>query len=315
MRKLPVLLLTAALLLLLGTPAAHPADNGSWSVRPATGPSGERPSLYLFAAPGTTLTDRVTVTNKTAKPLTLRLYAADAYNTPRDGGFAVRDRNEKQRSIGAWARTDRDTVTVGPRASVTVPLTIEVPENAEPGDHSGALIALDERVEATRRGALAVGVRRAVGARIHLRVNGPTVPALSVEDIRIERHRPLVPGTGTSRAVISYTLHNRGNVTLAPAVALRAEGLFGRTLLKRGLTKLPAELLPRQQVRLTETWEGAPQLDRAEVELTATAKGTRESAAVAFLAVPWLLAGALAVLVAAGTALWARARRRRTRTA
>lgn len=315
MRKLSVLLLTGALLLFLGAPAAHPADNGSWSVQPTSGPSGERPSLYLSAAPGTTLTDRVTVTNKTAEPLTLRLYAADAYNTPRDGGFAVRDRNEKQRSVGAWARTDRDTVTVGPKASVTVPLTITVPENAEPGDHPGALIALDERVEATRRGALAVGVRRAVGARIHLRVNGPTVPALSVEDVRIEQDRPLVPGAGRSRAVISYTLRNRGNVTLAPTVALRAEGLFGRTLLERGLTKLPTELLPRQQVRLTETWDGAPQLDRAEVELTATAKGTRESAAVTFLAVPWLVAGLLAVLVATGTALWARARRRRTRTA
>ncbi|MCI4042529.1 DUF916 domain-containing protein [Streptomyces sp. TRM75563] len=316
MRKFSVLLLTGALLLFLGAPAAHPADNGSWSVQPASGPSGERPSLYLSAAPGSTLTDQVTVTNKTAEPLTLRLYAADAYNTPRDGGFAVRDRKERQRSIGAWARTDRDTVTVSPKASVTVPLTITVPENAEPGDHPGALIALDERVGTARRGTLAVGVRRAVGARIHLRVNGPTVPALSVEDIRIEQDRPLVPGTGRSRAVISYTLHNRGNVTLAPAVALRAEGLFGRTLLARALTKLPAELLPRQQVRLTETWDGAPQLDRAEVELTATAKGTRESAAVTFLAVPWLVAGLLAVLVAAGTAaLWARARRRRTRTA
>ncbi|MDW4901460.1 DUF916 domain-containing protein [Streptomyces californicus] len=312
MRMLSVLLLAAALLL-LGTPAARPADNGSWSVQPASGPSGERPSLYLFAAPGTTLTDKVTVTNKTAKPLTLRLYAADAYNTPRDGGFAVRDRGEKQRSVGAWARTDRDTVTVGPRASVTVPLTITVPDDAEPGDHPGALIALDERVEAVRRDALAVGVRRAVGARIHLRVNGPTVPALSVEDLRIDQDRPLVPGTGTSRAVISYTLHNRGNVTLAPAVALRAEGLFGRTLLERGLTKPPAELLPRQRVRLTETWDGAPELDRAEVEITATAKGTRESAAVTFLAVPWLLAGVLALLAAAGGALWVRARRRPAR--
>lgn len=166
---------------------------------------------------------------------------------------------------------------------------------------------------AARRGAVAVGVGRAVGARIHLRVNGPTVPALSVEDIRIERRRPLVPGTGTSRAVIPYTLHNRGNVTLAPAVALRAEGLFG--LLERGLTRPPAELLPRQRVRLTETWDGAPQLDRAEIRLTATAKGTRESAAVTFLAVPWLLAGLLALLLTAGTALWAQARRGRTRPA
>ncbi|RPK84734.1 hypothetical protein EES46_23770 [Streptomyces sp. ADI98-10] len=78
-------------------------------------------------------------------------------------------------------------------------------------------------------------------------------------------------------------------------------------MLERG----PTKLLPRQ-VRLTETWDGAPRLDRPEVELTATAEGTRQSSAVTFLAVPWLVAGLLAVLVSAGTGLWVRARRRRT---
>ncbi|MFJ4961139.1 WxL protein peptidoglycan domain-containing protein [Streptomyces sp. NPDC088729] len=315
-RRLSLLLTalpTTAALLVSGAPAAHAADNGSWSVQPASGDAGERPYFYLSAKPGSTLTDRVTVTNKTAEPLTLRLYAADAYNTARDGGFAVRAFDEKQRSVGAWARTDRTKVTVGPRRSVTVPLTITVPEDAEPGDHPGALVALDERMESARRGSLAVGVRRAVGARIHLRVDGPAVPALSVEDVRVEQRRPLVPGTGKSRAVITYTLHNRGNVTLDPKVALRAEGLFGRTLLDRKLTKVPAEMLPRQQVRLTETWEGAPQLDWGEVALTASAEGTRESAAVSFLAVPWLLAGLLAVTAAAaGTFLGLRIRSRRS---
>lgn len=313
MRKLSVLLLTGVLLL-IAPPAAHAADNGSWSVYPAAARSAARPYFYLSADPGATLTDRVTVTNKTARPLTFRLYAADAYNTARDGGFAVRAQDEKQRSIGAWARTGRDRVTVKARGSVTVPVTITVPEDAEPGDHPGALIALDERVEDAEQGAVALGVRKAVGARIYLRVNGPTMPALSVDDIRVEHSRPLVPGTGKSRAVISYTLRNRGNVTLNPEVALRAEGLFGRTLLARDLKKIPSELLPRQQVRLTETWAGAPQLEWGEIRLTATARDTRESATAPYIALPWLVAAALGVIVAAGTGLWIRARRGRART-
>ncbi|MFD9426496.1 MULTISPECIES: WxL protein peptidoglycan domain-containing protein [unclassified Streptomyces] len=313
MRKLSVLLLTGALLL-IAPPAAHAADNGSWSVYPAAAGSAARPYFYLSADPGATLTDRVTVTNKTARPLTFRLYAADAYNTARDGGFAVRAQDEKQRSIGAWARTGRDRVTVKARGSVTVPVTITVPEDAEPGDHPGALIALDERVEDAEQGAVALGVRKAVGARIYLRVNGPTMPALSVDDIRVEHSRPLVPGTGKSRAVISYTLRNRGNVTLDPEVALRAEGLFGRTLLARDLKKIPSELLPRQQVRLTETWAGAPQLEWGEIRLTATARDTRESATASYIALPWLVAAALGVIVATGTGLWIRARRGRART-
>ncbi|MFB6986293.1 WxL protein peptidoglycan domain-containing protein [Streptomyces sp. NPDC056304] len=314
MRKLSVLLL-AGVLLLTGAPAVHAADNGSWSVYPSTARAGQRPYFYLSADPGATLDDRVTVTNKTDRPQTFRLYAADAYNTPRDGGFAVRARNERQRSVGAWAKTDRDRITVRPHGSVTVPVTITVPEDAEPGDHPGALVALDERIDPADAGAVAVGIRKAVGARIYLRVNGPTMPALSVDDVKVEHTQPLVPGTGKSRAVISYTLHNRGNVTLNPKVALRAEGLFGRTLLARDLKKIPSELLPRQQVRLTEQWTDAPQLEWGEIEVTASARDTRESAAVGYFALPWLMAGVLLVIVGAGTGLWIRARRSRTGTA
>ncbi|MFI1467443.1 WxL protein peptidoglycan domain-containing protein [Streptomyces wuyuanensis] len=317
MRRLPapLLPLLAPLLalaaLLLAVPAAHAADNGEWSVEPTASGLGRRPYFYLSADPGTTLTDSVTVTNKTAAPLTFVLYAADAYNTERDGGFAVRTRQERQRGVGAWAKPDRARLTVPARSAVTVPYTLTVPEDAEPGDHPGALVALDERVAAGPGGDVAVGIQRAVGARIHLRVNGPSVPALSVEDVRWTTDAPLVPGTGHSSALISYTLHNRGNVTLSPKVALRAEGLFGRTLLARDLTGVPGELLPRQRIRLTANWAGAPQLDWGEVTLTASARDARGSGAVSFLAVPWTAAAVLTV-AGAGTLVWLRRRRRRT---
>ena len=310
MRKLYVILL-GLIAVLCAAPAAHAADNGNWSVYPAASELGRRPYFYLSADPGTTLTDRVTVTNRTAAPLTFRLYAADAYNTARDGGFAVRTLKEKQRGVGAWAKPDRDRVTVPANGSVTVPYTLTVPEGAEPGDHPGALVALDERIGAAT-GSVAVGIQQAVGARIYLRVGGPTVPALSVENVELTHEQPLVPGLGESSALISYTLYNRGNVTLNPKVALKAEGLFGRDLLSRELTKVPSELLPRQRIRLTERWSGAPQLEWGEVQLTATARDVHESAGVSFFALPWLVALLLAA-AATGAAVWARVRRGRAR--
>ncbi|MFF9017516.1 WxL protein peptidoglycan domain-containing protein [Streptomyces sp. NPDC014870] len=310
--KLYVLLLTTALTLIgaVAAPAARAAENGEWAVYPTASQLGSRPYFYLSADPGTTVKDQVTVANKTGAPLTFRLYGADAYNTERDGGFAVRTSQEKQTGVGAWIRPEQTRVTVPPRSAVTVPYTLTVPEDAEPGDHPGAVVALDERIEAGT-GSVAVGVQRAVGARVYLRVNGPTVPALAVEDVTLDQDRPLVPGTGASTAVVSYTLHNRGNVTLNPRVALRAEGVFGRTLLARDLAKIPSELLPRQKIRLSERWTGAPQFDWGEVTLTATAKDVRESGRASFLALPWLAAGV--VLVGGGVALIAlRARRVRT---
>ncbi|MFE2010748.1 WxL protein peptidoglycan domain-containing protein [Streptomyces sp. NPDC059491] len=310
MRKLYVLLLSVLVALLAPAPDARAAENGEWAVYPAAATLGSRPYFFLTAAPGTTLTDRVTVANKTAAPLTFRLYGADAYNTDRDGGFAVRTRQERQTGAGAWITPERTRITVPPRSAVTVAYTLTVPADADPGDHPGALVALDERISPGGKGSVAVGVQRAVAARLYLRVGGPTLAALGVEDVTLVQDRPLVPGTRTSSAVVSYTLHNRGNVTLNPKVALKARGLFGRTLLDRDLTGVPSELLPRQKIRLTERWTGSPQLDWGDVTLTATAKDVRETGRVSFLALPWLAAAVLATGGAAGL-FGLRIRRRR----
>lgn len=309
MRKPYVLLLPLLLFLTLATPA-RAADNGSWSVYPVSSAVAARPYFYVSADPGQTIEDKVVVANKTAEPLTFRLYAADAYNTARDGGFAVKSLGEKMHGVGAWAELPKDRVTVPGRATVTVPFTVRVPEGAEPGDHPGAIVALDERVE-QGEGGVALGVQRAVGARVYLQVGGPTLPALAVENVTVGHDQPLVPGLGDSTATISYTLHNTGNVTLAPKVELKASGLFGRTLLTRDLTRLPSQLLPGQRVRLTERWRDAPQLDWTDVKLTATAKNTKESATASFVAVPWLVTALLAAGVGAG--VWLLIRRRRTR--
>jgi hypothetical protein len=310
MRKLYVLVL-GLLLAALAAPA-HAADNGSWSVYPAATRIAARPYFYLSADPGTTVRDKVVVANKTGAPLTFRLYAADAYNTVRDGGFAVKTVHEKQRGVGAWAKPAKMRVTVPAHGKVTVPFTLKVPEGAEPGDHPGALVALDEHID-QGDGSLALGVQRAVAARLYLRVGGPTLPAIAVENVHVAHHQPLVPGLGDSTATISYTLHNTGNVTLNPKVELRAEGLFGRTLLARDLTRIPAELLPGQRVKLTEPWRGAPQLDWGDVTLTASAQHTRESASASFFSLPWVVALVLLVVVVVGVALHLRARRDRAR--
>ncbi|EPD59703.1 WxL protein peptidoglycan domain-containing protein [Streptomyces sp. HGB0020] len=310
MRKLYVLVL-GLLLAALAAPA-HAADNGSWSVYPAATRIAARPYFYLSADPGTTVRDKVVVANKTGAPLTFRLYAADAYNTVRDGGFAVKTVHEKQRGVGAWAKPAKTRVTVPAHGKVTVPFTLKVPEGAEPGDHPGALVALDEHID-QGDGSLALGVQRAVAARLYLRVGGPTLPAIAVENVHVAHHQPLVPGLGDSTATISYTLHNTGNVTLNPKVELRAEGLFGRTLLARDLTRIPAELLPGQRVKLTEPWRDAPQLDWGDVTLTASAQHTRESASASFFSLPWVVALVLLVVVVVGVALHLRARRDRAR--
>ncbi|MEV6754634.1 DUF916 domain-containing protein [Streptomyces sp. NPDC051214] len=284
--------LTVALALLATGLAQAPAvsadDSGTWSVAPSAGggtrPAKDgRPYFYVEGTPGSVLEDTVTVTNPGSKPRTVELSGADADNTK--GGAYSLERG-KPKDTGSWITFAERTVKVPPRTRAEVPFSVSIPESAVPGDHPGAVVA--------REGG------RDAGVRVHLRVSGPMLSALTVERVRAEGGR------------ITYDVVNRGNTVLTPRLTVHAEGVFG-PLLDRKPRTLPVELLPGRRVTLTEPWKDAPALDSVKVTLTVTASGGAHGKATASARfVPWgVVAGAGAGvlgLVAAG--VWFVRRRR-----
>ncbi|MFG2723388.1 hypothetical protein ACGFW5_34570 [Streptomyces sp. NPDC048416] len=285
----PALPVLALLLCALPAPAARaaPPAGGQWTAAPASGggtrPSAEgRPYFYLEGAPGTVLEDTLSLSNPSGAPLTLTLRGAAAYNTA-DGSLAVR------RTPDPWIVLASPEVRIPPHTRADVPFSVTVPAGAQPGDRPAALTA-------------ALGGRE-VDIRLHVRVAGPTLSALTVESVRVD----------TSRGLIRYALVNRGNTALTPRLAVRADGVFGRAL-DRAPRLLPVELLPAQRVELTEPWPHPPALDRVDVRLDVTAGGGAHSSATAAASfVPWgAVAGAgLALLGGAAAAVRLVLRRRR----
>jgi hypothetical protein len=258
----PAVILAALLcaLYVVCVPAAWAAQDPMW-----TAAAGDRPYVYLEGPPGTVLEDTLSVTNPGAKPLTVRLRPADAHITA---------------DTGARITLATDRVTVPPRTRAEVPFAVTVPPGALPGDHPGAITA-------------AAGGRE-VGVRIHLRVTGPTLAALTVEDVSV------------SDGKIHYALVNRGNTALTPRLTIRAEGLFGEVLHRRPRT-LPLELLPGRRVTLTEKWPNPPSLDSVDVHVRATAPGgARGEATASATFIPWptVAGGCTALLAAAALATW-----------
>ncbi|MFJ3975109.1 hypothetical protein [Streptomyces sp. NPDC090021] len=288
-----VLLAAAALHTVPAAPAA--ADEPGWTAEPAAGtaaarPGGTRPYFYLEGAPAAVLEDRLALTNTTDRERTVTLRGADAYNTA-DGALAVRPATPvpgaaSAPGAGSWFSFGAGaTVRIPPRTRAVVPFTVTVPPTSSPGDHPAAVIAAE--------------AGREVGVRVHLRVGGPTLAALTVEDVAVR-------GRGAA-SVVAYTLVNRGNVALAPELDIRAEGVFGEVP-GRGPRAVPVELLPGQRVELTEPWPGAPALDRVRVTVTVTAPGgARAAGAASAWFLPWRAAGwtGLGLLGLGGTALGA----------
>ncbi|WP_051782284.1 MULTISPECIES: hypothetical protein [unclassified Streptomyces] len=289
LRRAAVVLLLAAATLYAAPARPAAADEPGWTAEPAAGASSTtvRPYFYLAGAAGTVLEDRLALTNTSDRERTITLRGADAYNAP-DGALEVRPATPDAGATGAgsWISFGAaGTVKVPPRTRAVVPFTLTVPPGSPPGDHPAAVIATEvgDEVRGSPR-------TRSGGVRVHLRVGGPTLAALTVEDVTVR-------GRGAT-AVIAYTLVNRGNVALTPELRIHAEALVGEVSAPpRGRT-LPIELLPGRRVELTEPWPGAPALDRVRVTLTVTAPGgARATATGAHWLLPWgrigLLGGGL----------------------
>ncbi|MFD1827371.1 WxL protein peptidoglycan domain-containing protein [Mumia zhuanghuii] len=297
--------------------SAHAADNGAWSVTPTPGSeSSPTPRSYfvLEGAPGTTLTDKVRIRNYTNRPLTFTLYGADGYNTEQGGFFALRTLERPQVDVGAWTKLPVQQVKVARRTQVDVPITVQIPENATPGDHVGGIVALNGAVEGTTEsGGIDVGIKRAVAARLYLRVSGPTTPALKVSDVRLEHDRGFFPWSGSGKGSVSYTVENTGNLRLSPESVIRLSGVAGREL-DEVETAAVVDLLPGQTAKLRADVSGVGWADRVSVDVTlATPEGVRDVASTTVWIVPWPLVLILLLLIAGSTWWWLRRRAERRR--
>jgi LPXTG-motif cell wall-anchored protein len=301
-----------------GAPPAHAADNGLWSVFPSSlpGSGGKvRPFFEVDLRPGLPATDSVAISNKTDQPLTFLLYAADALNLD-NGGFGLQPPNKPQRDLGAWIELPGTQLTVPARSMVNLPFTINVPQDATPGDHVGGIVAVNKAVtqqetQSDSGGRGSLSVQNAVGTRVYGRVAGPLKPSLRITDIEIDHTTSVASLFGAPTDVsVSYTVQNTGNVRLTPTATGEVSSLFGAVSEELPRRKLP-ELLPRNEVTIRERVTDVLPWLRLSASVTAVAGDTRATGEASTLVIPWLFLLVL-VLVAAGVWWW---RRRRARAA
>jgi hypothetical protein len=282
----------------------------------------ERPYLYYASSAGAELTDQVVITNYSTSELHLHVYPTDSVPTA-DGGFALLDADQHPVDVGAWARLTEPTtvVTVPPRSTnaaggqvlgqALVPITIQVPADASPGDHVGAVVASLDAVGSLTNGA---GVRldQRVATRLFVRIAGTLHPSLAVTNVVLNFTAPTNP-LATATAKVNYTVRNEGNVKLAAQQMVRIQGPAGMGSRSQQPPEL-AMLLPGSQVNVTAVVPGVRAIGRLTAKVTLRAQPVGSDADPAIPAVtggrtltvlPWnlLTAFGLGVLLLVGTAI------------
>jgi hypothetical protein len=250
----------------------------SWALAPAgtaAGQAGNRPELSYVADPGAVLEDAVTLYNLSNVPLVFRIYPTDAFNND-DGDFDLLAPEVPPIGAGTWVDLGAEQVTVDANTQVTFPITITIPENASAGDHAGAILASNAAVSTGDSGEQFT-VDRRTGTRLFVRVNGPLLPELSVEDLQVDVGTSLNP-FGASAAV-TYTIENRGNVRLGGDVIASIGGPFGIGEQSADVRRI-ADLLPGESVTFVEEFDSVPTLGVAvaKVDIDPTGSGGGEIA-------------------------------------
>ena len=230
----------------------------SWALSPAgsaEADAGQRPDLSYLSDQGEVIEDAVTLFNFGNVQLTFHVYATDAFNND-DGQFDLLAGDQAPVDIGSWVTFPQDLVTVPPGQQVTMPITIKIPADAAPGDHTGAILASNESVGIGDTGQ-AVTLDRRTGTRLYLRVSGPLVQELAVASVDTSYDHAFNPLSGS--AEVTYRIENRGNTRLGGTASLSIAGPFGLGEKKMALADVP-ELLPGEDIKVTVTLADVPAL-------------------------------------------------------
>ena len=287
-----------------------PGAAGAFAVQPSSdkGPGGR--DYFIYTLPqGDQFGDRVAISNLSDTTATYAVYATDAVNTD-DGSFSLLREGEDPEDVGAWVELGATQYTVDPGEQVIIPFSLSVPADAAPGDHVGAIVAQKLDDPNSTDSGIGVDVRVRIGARIYVRVDGPTSPSLSIESFDVDYDAPGIPFSG-STAKITYVLTNTGDVRLSPTADLKVAGLFGLGEHVLEQRQIP-ELLPGGSITISEVVKDLKPLGRltADLSVRATDEAVVADASITQWAVPWPSVGVLGLVLVAFI-LWRIVARRR----
>lgn len=238
------------------SPIAAPAVSAStagqvaWSMMPVITDVGEERSNFAYAVePGATLEDAVLVRNSGSAALTLAVYGSGAF-TDESGALDIATTEAGPDAIGTWISPSVQSVEIEAGGLVRIPFTVTVPEDAQPGEHAGALLTVLESSGDT------VSVDMRYATRVTATVAGELTAGLSVDQARLDVRTGFWPWEAAA-ADVSYDVRNTGNTRLSAVQLITAAGveMYSTPDAATGLLTL-AELLPEAAVSVEASVDG-----------------------------------------------------------
>lgn len=216
------------------------------------------PSFELFADPGETLTEKIEVRNEGSNPLIYNVGKKN-FEAVGDSGIVqlVSGNQGNTYSLSQWITPSVNSLNIAPHQSQDLTFTINVPQNAEPGGHYGAVSV--ESIPSNIPGAANIGTTQV--SLILLRVSGNVTEKASVQSFSSPSY--LEYGPVTLRLIIA----NTGNVHIAPTGTIVITDTFGNKVEEIPLTS--RNVLPGASRIMDTVWNQTNLIGRFKATLVA----------------------------------------------
>lgn len=199
--------------------------------------------------PGSSKTYTITVTNLSNKEQTFYFSRRDIVSV-NDGGAPVFARDNVEPTgfeLSQWITLSQTEMQMAPKEEKTLTFDLNVPEDASPGSHFGAVVISVEPPKLRSSGA-AVGYE--VTNIISIRVAGDALVKANLRSFRTDNYiysRPLVE--------FSATIRNEGNVLVRPTGPLEVFNMFGKKVASLTFNESKAGVFPGSDRDFEIIWE------------------------------------------------------------
>jgi hypothetical protein len=178
-------------------------------------------TIEELADPGSTLTENLTITNVSNESKEYFIYKRDIIGVE-NGGVPVFGEEGAERTgyeMTEWIAFQEEPLRMSPNETVTLPITISVPENASPGSHFGGVFISAEPPRLREMGA---GVGYEIATIISIRISGDVI-----DDARIRTFSTDKLFYSTKNVTFNAKLENQGNILIRPRGPLEIRSMLG----------------------------------------------------------------------------------------
>lgn len=242
MKKIPSSVLCALVAFLVG---AHSVSALSLSVTPTL--------VDMAAVPGQSWSTNVKVINNNPTPLTVY---AETRNFSPQGEFGagmflpVYEEMTDGTTLAEWMKVSSDPIVVQPEQTVSIPVQITVPTDADPGGHYAAVM-IGTRPPATE-GRYSVQTSQVISALFFLRVAGDVHEQGTIRSFASGSNVATDPAMD-----FSLRFENQGNVHLRPQGEITISNMWGK---ERGVIPINQKthfgnVLPESIREFTFSWQ------------------------------------------------------------